>query len=166
MLSSPCEPTVKEICDHQVAAHLPFRNWCKICIDSKGKERDHKKLTKEEKEAEANALPRFGLDYAFFSEELELEEDEEKARGAIKVAVMREKRIQWASAHLAQRKGGGDEFVAQRLAKDIDTLGCNDVVIRTDQPSKIWWRRLEPTEPVTRPAYMRKRLRATARPTA
>ena len=36
MLCSPCEPTVSEICEHQVAAHLPFRNWCKICIDSKG----------------------------------------------------------------------------------------------------------------------------------
>ena len=104
-----------------------------ICIDSKGKERDHKTLTQAEKEAEANALPRFGLDYAFFSEELELEGSEEKGRGSIKVAIMKEKRVGWFSAHLAQRKGGGDEFVARRLAKDIDVLGGNDVVIRSDQ---------------------------------
>ena len=116
LLCSPCDPTFREVNDHQVTAHLPFRNWCKICIDSKGKSRDHKRLTEEEKAAEENALPRFGLDYGFFSEELELEGSEAKSANSIKVAIMKEKRCGWCNSHLAQRKGGGDEARTHRSA--------------------------------------------------
>ena len=123
VLCEPCDPTVEQVRMHQLGAHLPFRNWCNACIAAKAKERDHSRPTKEEKENEESRRPTFGLDYAFFSEELILEGDEGKSSSSIKVASMKEKRTGWRSAHQVMRKGGGDEYTAQSLVGDVDTLG-------------------------------------------
>ena len=133
----PCDPTVKQVRAHRLNYHLPFRSWCSVCIRAKGKERDHRRETEEKKANNENALPTFGLDYAFFSEELVFEGDEGKTPSSVNVAIMKEKRTGQCFAHLAHRKGGSDEFVAKRLAQDIDNMGCNAAVIRTDQEHAI-----------------------------
>ena len=40
---SPYMPTSDERERHYVSGHLPYRNWCHVCIQAKGKEDDHRK---------------------------------------------------------------------------------------------------------------------------
>ena len=105
-MHDPCEPTKKDIEDHRLAQHLPFRSWCRICVESKGTERDHKRESDEQKAANENAIPTHGIDYAFFSEALEYEGDERKNSNSLKVVIMKEKRTGTCHARCAQKKGG------------------------------------------------------------
>ena len=129
-LCSPLDPTVADILLHKVNHHLPFRNWCPQCVAAKGRERDHKRPSAEDIAAEEHALTQYGLDYAFFSEEPEYElvrvDDEKKVeedKVLIKVAAMKEKKTGSRFAHMAQAKGESDDYVAEALAEDIETMG-------------------------------------------
>ena len=41
-LVDPKLPTKEEVERHHLMGHLPYRNWCPVCVRAKGKERDHK----------------------------------------------------------------------------------------------------------------------------
>ena len=114
--------------------HVPFRNWCPYCLAAKAKERGHfsKGSVPEE---EDDGIPRFGLDYGFFSPEFEREQKE--TAECLKIAVMKEKRTKARFAHVARQKGGEDEHVSGRLAEDIDNMGFKKVILRTDQENSI-----------------------------
>ena len=60
----PGEVTSREIEQHRMKNHLPFRIWCPYCLAAKGKERPHVK-GKPQEEGEDNGIPQFGLDYGF-----------------------------------------------------------------------------------------------------
>ena len=51
----------------------------------------------------------------------------------IKVVAMKEKKCGNRFAHMAQTKGGGDEYVAEALVEDIETMGGAEVILKTDQ---------------------------------
>ena len=39
----PGEPSQRERDEHDVT-HLPFRSWCRVCLEAKGKEDPHKRV--------------------------------------------------------------------------------------------------------------------------
>ena len=41
-LIDPKLPSREEVDKHHISGHLPYRNWCPICIQAKGKDMDHK----------------------------------------------------------------------------------------------------------------------------
>ena len=43
-LVDPRRPTAKEVEEHE-RFHLPYRNWCPICVQAKGRDADHRKCT-------------------------------------------------------------------------------------------------------------------------
>ena len=45
-LIDPRKPTQEEVDEHELT-HLPYRNWCPICVRAKGKELDHRKSIEE-----------------------------------------------------------------------------------------------------------------------
>ena len=45
--------------------HLPYRNWCPVCIRAKGKGMDHQSGKVKERK-----LPEYGFDYCFPGDEL------------------------------------------------------------------------------------------------
>jgi hypothetical protein len=47
-LGDPRKPTQKEVEDHRLT-HLPYRNWCTVCVKAKGKDLDHRKVVTEER---------------------------------------------------------------------------------------------------------------------
>ena len=63
-VKDPGNVTNKEIEQHRVQNHLPFRSWCPYCLAAKAKERAHVKGGAPE-EDEDSGVPQFGLDYAF-----------------------------------------------------------------------------------------------------
>ena len=45
MLPTPLQPTANEIQIHNLT-HLPFRSWCEVCVQARGKSDHHRKATK------------------------------------------------------------------------------------------------------------------------
>ena len=43
-LTDPRRPSEAEVEEHRRKNHLPYRNWCGICIKAKGKEMEHRCL--------------------------------------------------------------------------------------------------------------------------
>ena len=48
-LRSPIRPSAEDVEKHD-ATHVPYRNWCPICVDARGNEDPHR-------------LPKFSLDH-------------------------------------------------------------------------------------------------------
>ena len=42
-LIDPCAPSPKEINDHFMRGHLPYRNWCPVCVQAQGRDDDHQR---------------------------------------------------------------------------------------------------------------------------
>ena len=40
----PRRPTKAEVEEHELF-HLPYRNWCPVCVEAEGKEMDHRSPT-------------------------------------------------------------------------------------------------------------------------
>ena len=49
IVKSPGDPTKQEREEHDIT-HLPYRSWCKTCVEAKGKENLHKRVTEMQPE--------------------------------------------------------------------------------------------------------------------
>ena len=56
----PCKPTPEEVAEH-MATHLPYRDWCEICVQGRGQEDPH--IGKHDDGPPG--VPVIGWDYAF-----------------------------------------------------------------------------------------------------
>ena len=56
----PLLPTKEEVERHYVMGHIPFRNWCPVCVRSKVREMDHTQLRDKER-----IMPEYHFDYCF-----------------------------------------------------------------------------------------------------
>ena len=59
----PRLPSQKDVEEHNLT-HLPYRNWCPICVKSKGKEMGHRSATDKER-----TISEYCLDYCFPGDE-------------------------------------------------------------------------------------------------
>ena len=56
LVADPRLPTEKEVEKHYLT-HLPYRNWCSVCVAAKGKDLDHRKCVRE-----GRGMPEFSFD--------------------------------------------------------------------------------------------------------
>ena len=63
-IGDPRLPTKAEVDNHNVT-HVPYRNWCDICVRCKGKDLDHRKAVDEER-----GVSEYAFDYCFPGDEL------------------------------------------------------------------------------------------------
>ena len=61
----PKLPSEEEVERHFVSGHIPYRNWCPVCIKSKGKDEGHVRDA-----GNARGLPEYSFDYCFPGDEL------------------------------------------------------------------------------------------------
>ena len=61
----PKLPSQEEVDMHYLMGHIPYRNWCHICVRTRGKELDHKADSGKERR-----LPEYSWDYCFPGDEL------------------------------------------------------------------------------------------------
>lgn len=54
-------PTEEEVERHNIT-HVPYRSWCKHCVQGKGKSRAHKRL-----KGRVRNVPTVSIDYGFMS---------------------------------------------------------------------------------------------------
>ena len=50
--------------DHELQGHLPYRNWCSVCVRAKGKDLDHRSDPLKER-----SVPEYSFDFAFPGDE-------------------------------------------------------------------------------------------------
>ena len=60
----PRLPSVKDVKDHELQGHLPYRNWCSVCVRAKGKDLDHRSDPLKER-----SVPEYSFDFAFPGDE-------------------------------------------------------------------------------------------------
>ena len=61
----PSLPTEEEVKKHSLMGHIPYRNWCHICVQARGKEMPHKRDKRR-----GRLLSEYSWDYCFPGDEL------------------------------------------------------------------------------------------------
>ena len=119
VLRDPGSPTPQEVEQHNVT-HLPFRSWCSHCVNGKAKDRHHKKR----ENTNEKTIPEIVFDYGFLGGM----DDEE----TLAVQVARDRKTQMLFAHVVRRKGMMCIHGAEEMKKDIDKLGCKEIILKSD----------------------------------
>ena len=63
-IGDPRLPSPKEVEDHRLRGHIPYRNWCPFCVEAMGRDRGHFKDRKKERK-----YPEYSWDYCFPGDE-------------------------------------------------------------------------------------------------
>ena len=103
-------PTRDEIEKHY-ATHMPYRSWCPVCVQGKGKEQPHYRK-KEKREGDK---PVIGVDYKSFGQSVR---DDDKST----MIVVRDKDTVMTCSHVVGCKGAGDEKAVDMVVEDILSL--------------------------------------------
>ena len=119
MLRSLEEPTRAEREEHR-KFHIPLRTWCRMCIQSRGRDRPHQKQQRGEMGA-----PIRGADFFFLGSD--------EADGTVPAVAMRDYVTKALFAYVVPQKGVELEWAAQQIANDIDKMGYDRVILRCDQ---------------------------------
>ena len=120
MLPNPKMPSKEEVERHYLT-HLPFRNWCKYCIQGKGKTASHFKQTERE-----DGMPEIHLDYCFMSTH---------GSPMCTILVAKERSSKMTLATMVPMKGASVEYPVRRVMTFLKELGLenSDVVLKSDQ---------------------------------
>ena len=123
-LKDPKLPTREEVEKHNLT-HLPYRNWCPICVQAKGKDMDHCK----DKGGDRN-LPEYSFDYCFPGDEFGF-------RWTVLVGKERSTKAWMASA--VPVKGSSGKFGTDKCLEFMEENGDKDsnIIVKTDQEPSI-----------------------------
>ena len=124
-LLDPKLPTEQEVEDHYMGGHLPYRNWCPVCVRAKGKEMNHNQGGDK-----VRKLPEYSWDYCFPGDELGFKWT---------VLVGRERASKSWMATAVPTKGASGKFSVDKCLEFIDENGDreNRIVVKTDQEPSI-----------------------------
>ena len=104
-MKNPGSPTREEL-DHHYLTHMPYRSWCPICVQGKGKENPHRR----KKEKVIGDKPTIAMDYKSFGESI-VEDDKRTA------VIIRDSATITTHAHVVDCKGTGDPMWSDELLK-------------------------------------------------
>ena len=123
-LIDPRKPTQEEVDDHELT-HLPYRNWCPVCVRAKGRELDHRKSIEEPR-----GLSEYSFDYCFPGDEFGYK---------LTVLAGRERVTGMSFASTVPTKGASGKFASDKAVEFMEELGdhTNKVIIKTDQEPSI-----------------------------
>ena len=156
MLNSPIKPSAEAIAQHYTN-HLPYRNWCPVCVKAKGVEAPHRRGANAADEEDKGGVPVVGIDYNALDEEMQ-QVDESAAK--LKTMVMKDETTGNVYQHKIEVKGAGDEWLSKKMCRDLEELGRRDMILKSDgEPaivaiqSKVQSMRPGRTIPRNPPAY-------------
>ena len=124
----PAQPTKAEWEAHQ-ANHLPYRSWCKYCVEGRLDNPPHRRRPSG---AEEPALPEIHLDYAF------VKRDGEERTTTILVAKHRQSRA--VRCWVVPRKGRSEAVAAELAFEGIRGFGVGEgqrIVVKSDNEEAI-----------------------------
>lgn len=123
-MADPKMPKKEEIEAHEIT-HIPFRSWCAICVQGKGKNLAHHRGSRE------RGLPEVHLDYMFVG-------PKDEPGQAKPCLVIREAESRMSLAVMVPSKGRST-YVAERAVAFLEEIGCmnGDVIVKSDQEASI-----------------------------
>ena len=124
-LVDPLLPNKKEVDQHWVRGHLPYRNWCEVCVRSRGREMDHQKDKGKERK-----IPEYHFDYCFPGDEFGFKWT---------VLVGKERMSKSWLATAVPQKGASGRFATDKCIEFFEENGDGDakIIIKTDQEPSI-----------------------------
>ena len=129
LLRSPIRPSAEDVEAHSTT-HVPYRNWCPICVRARGKEDPHQRQTGEKRLRRGARLPKISMDYQELKSKAKLQVSEEDA--VVRIIVAKDEQTGMTTAHRVDTKGPTDEWIVKRVVQDIEELGRSDIVLKTD----------------------------------
>ena len=135
--TDPGQPTQDQRDEHNLT-HFPCRSWCRVCVLGRARDSPSRKVKAQFAES---ILPRVRMDYCFLTEDVNREsgehgeEESEKARTTITVAVMQESLSKSVWAYAVESKGPMEEWMVQQACEDLETVGLKNerIVLKSDQ---------------------------------
>ena len=123
-MHDPREPSSAERKEHELT-HLPFRSWCKHCVNGRGKEKACQKQEKREGES-----PEIHLDFMFMGEP--------KGGKTLTMVVAKERRSRMIMCCVVPMKSSG-EFAAKRVVAFMKEVGLDmaEINVKTDNEPAI-----------------------------
>jgi hypothetical protein len=123
-LADPRRPSSKEVEKHR-RTHVPYRNWCNICVRAKGRDWDHRREVGKER-----GLSEYSFDYCFPGDELGYK---------LTVLVGRERVTGASFATAVPTKGSTGRFTIKKMLEFVEELGdgSQQIVVKTDQEPSI-----------------------------
>ena len=123
-LIDPRLPTEEEVAHHELT-HLPYRNWCPVCVKAKGKDLDHRGAVDKERK-----LSEYCFDYCFPGDEFGYK---------LTVLVGTERLTGMKFATAVPTKGLSGKFAVDRALEFLAEVGHMDrqVIIKNDQEPSI-----------------------------
>ena len=124
-LLDPRLPSKEEVKEHELSGHLPYRNWCPICVKAKGKDLDHRKDA-----GESRGLAEYSFDYCFPGDEF-----------GFKLTVLcgKERVTGMSFATAVPTKGASGKFAVDKALEFMEEVGdmTSKVIVKTDQEPSI-----------------------------
>jgi hypothetical protein len=152
-LFDPAQPTSRQIDDHD-RTHLPYRSWCKWCVEAKGREDAHSRVQTDD-----GGLPVVGMEYVYYGNTSKADEDADEKKGS--VLITKDAKSGVIFGDVCEHKGVSDDWIIKRTERRIESLGRRDIALKTDgEPaliqvqSKILEKRAGQTLPVNPPVYI------------
>ena len=118
-LNAPIKPSAEDVELHNIT-HAEYRNWCPICVESKGKEDPHRRGANDKDDGDKTGIPIVSLDYN------EIEKDK------VMAIVGKDEATGMPIHHRVKCKGTADEWVIKKIIRDLDDMGRRDVILKTD----------------------------------
>ena len=119
---TPCAEEYNRHC----ATHLPYRNWCPICVQAKKKNPSHLRKKSDSKDRD---IPVLSLDYMYLNEVDDI--------GNLPILVAHDSASGGIWALLVKRKGNYCSYISEKLCALIRFLGYARIVIKSDQEPAI-----------------------------
>ena len=111
--------------DKHCATHLPYRNWCPICVQAKKRNPAHGSKKDENKH---KYIPVISIDYMFLNEK-----GDELNNPILAVHDSMSEGV-WA---VFLRRKGGSSYAAKKVSDIIKRLGYSKIVLKSDQEPAI-----------------------------
>ena len=129
ILTSPCRPSADDVEKHN-ATHLPYRNWCPVCVRARGKEDAHRRRHGDGLARRRDGLAKILMDYQELKSKPK--KDPSPDDKVVKIIVEKDEPTGMVFAHRVESKGPSDPWIANRIVQDIEELGRRDVILKTD----------------------------------
>ena len=119
----PGQPTAAEIAKHNTT-HLPYRSWCKHCVNGRGVTHPHLKRKHNWEEE----LPTVGVDYHYMGKEEE--------EGTVPFLCIKDANSKVIFDMVVTGKGV-NTYVVNRVIQCLDLLGHKRLILKSDQEPAI-----------------------------
>ena len=118
---NPKLPSESEVEEHYATNHVPFRNWCKVCIMAKAVNSGHRKLKSEEEQL----ITTVSMDYGCMV-------PEEESDGYMPILVMHDRESGKINANIVPTKEV-NPYSVKKVAQNICLLGYTKIILKCDE---------------------------------